>query len=46
MRHTSPTQRPIALVSVESYETALPFLIWAFGTPLIILFQVICTSYQ
>ena len=43
MREPSPTPvnlTPIAITKAKHHENSLPFLLWLFGTPLIILFQV------
>jgi hypothetical protein len=39
MRET--IRRPVAITATKSQETSLPFLFWAFGTPLIVLFRLL-----
>lgn len=33
--------RPVAISATKSQEISLPFLFWAFGTPLIVLFRLL-----
>jgi hypothetical protein len=34
-------RRPVAVTAAKSREISLPFLFWAFGTPLIVLFRLL-----
>src|SRR6266849_3127794 len=36
-----PIRRPIAIARTKSQEISLPFLFWAFGTPLIVMFRIL-----
>ena len=36
-----PTRRPPTIARTKSQEISLPFLFWAFGTPLIVMFRIL-----
>jgi len=36
-----PIRRPVAIARAKSQEISLPFLFWAFGTPLIVMFRIL-----
>ncbi len=35
------TRRPTTIARTKSHEISLPFLFWAFGTPLIVMFRIL-----
>ncbi len=39
-----PARRPIAIARTKSQEISLPFLFWAFGTPLIVMLRILYTA--
>ncbi len=39
-----PARRPIAIARTKSQEISLPFLLWAFGTPLIVMLRILYTA--
>ena len=40
----SSRRRPIAIAREESQDISLPFLLWAFGTPLIVILRILSMS--
>jgi hypothetical protein len=40
------SKKPIAITTIKHCETSLPFLLWLFGTPLAVLFQIFHTAYK
>ena len=38
-------RRPIAVARENSREFSLPFLLWAFGTPLIVMLRALYTAW-
>jgi len=49
MRESSPmpvSRRPIAITTAKHYETSIPFLLWLFGTPLVVLVQFFFAAYK
>jgi hypothetical protein len=41
----SSRRRPIAIARQTSQEISLPFLLWAFGTPLIVMLRILYMAW-